>query len=85
MHLVAVGWLMTTLASSVTLIALVQTAIALPTLVLALPGGALADMVDRRRMIIATQVWQVVTAATLGIVTLTDVATQGLCLPSRSR
>ena len=80
MHLVAVGWLMTTLTSSVTLIALVQTAIALPTLVLALPGGALADMVDRRRMIIATQVWQVVTAATLGIVTLTDVATPGLVL-----
>ncbi|MET0510960.1 MAG: MFS transporter, partial [Thermoleophilaceae bacterium] len=80
MHLVAVGWLMTTLTSSVTLIALVQTAIALPTLVLALPGGALADMVDRRRMIIATQAWQVVTAATLGIVTLTDVATPGLVL-----
>ena len=80
MHLVAVGWLMTTLTSSVTLIALVQTAIAVPTLVLALPGGALADMVDRRRMIIATQAWQVVTAAALAIVTLTDVATPGLVL-----
>jgi predicted MFS family arabinose efflux permease len=80
MHLVAVGWLMTTLTSSVALIALVQTAIALPTLVLALPGGALADIVDRRRMIIATQAWQVGAAAALGIVTLTDVATPALVL-----
>ena len=80
MHLVAVTWLMTTLTSSAALIALVQTAIALPTFLLALPGGALADVVDRRRMIIATQAWQLVVAAALGAITLAGVATPGLVL-----
>ena len=80
MHLIAVAWLMTTLTSSDVLIALVQTAIALPVFLLALPGGVLADVVDRRRMIIVTQAWQVVAAASLGAVTLADVATPGLVL-----
>ena len=43
-----------------TLVALVQTASKLPVLLLALPAGALADTFDRRRLLIAVQVFQAV-------------------------
>jgi len=42
----------------------------LPIFFLALPAGALADMVDRRRLLIATQCWMLLGAALLGIFTL---------------
>ena len=58
MQIVGASWLMTTLTTSAALVALVQTAISFPAFVLALPAGALADVLDRRRMIIATQGWQ---------------------------
>jgi len=40
-----------------------------------LPAGALADMVDRRRFLLATQGWMVVAAALLGILTLRHAVT----------
>ena len=49
MNDVAAAWVMTTLTTSATLIALVQTASALPVFLLGLPSGALADILDRRR------------------------------------
>jgi hypothetical protein len=45
----AAAWLMTTLAPSPTWVAAVQVATTLPILALALPAGALADVVDRHR------------------------------------
>src|SRR6478752_10307960 len=57
MNDVAAAWQMTTLTTSPTLIALVQTASSLPVFLLGLPSGALADIVDRRRYFIATQFW----------------------------
>jgi MFS family permease len=75
MQLVGASWLMTTLTTSASLVALVQTAISFPAFVLALPAGALADVLDRRRMIIATQTWQLLAAATLGVITFTDSVT----------
>ena len=80
MHLVAASWLMTSITASAALVALVQTAQSVPAFVLALPGGALADVVDRRRMVIAAQGWQLVVAAGLGVVTLADATTPGLLL-----
>jgi MFS family permease len=62
---VAAAWLMSTLTSSKTLVALVQTASALPAFLLALPAGALADFVDRRRALLFSQVWMTLTAAIL--------------------
>ena len=67
MHLVAAGWAMTSLTSSPVLISLVQTSWAVPGFLLALHAGAFADLVDRRRLIIATQVAALVVAAALGI------------------
>jgi len=48
---------MTTLASSPLLVALMQTAASLPFFMLAFPAGALADIVDRRRLLLWTQTW----------------------------
>jgi MFS family permease len=57
------GWLMTSLAPSPVMVALVQAASTLPAFVLALPAGALADLLDRRWLLVAAQ-------AFLGILTL---------------
>src|SRR5438876_6352511 len=62
---VASAWLMTSLTTSPVMIALVQSAATLPIFLLGLPSGALADIVDRRRLLIFTQVWAVVVALTL--------------------
>src|SRR4051812_3719797 len=52
---VGAGWQMTSLSSSPSLVALVEAADSLPVMLLALPAGAIADIVDRRRLLIATQ------------------------------
>lgn len=55
MNDVGAGWLMATLDPSPVWVAMVQTASKLPVLLFALPAGALADLVDRRWLIIAGQ------------------------------
>ena len=62
------AWLMATLSSSPVMVALVQTATAGPVLVFGLVAGALADNVDRRRLIVITQ------AVMLGAVVVLSVA-----------
>src|SRR5271155_4442939 len=57
MHTVGASWLMTTLAASPLLVALVQTATTLPVFLLGLPAGVMADLVDRRKLLIFTQSW----------------------------
>ncbi|MDB5380421.1 MAG: transporter, partial [Rhodospirillales bacterium] len=51
------AWLMTSLAPSPVMVSLVQAASMLPVFLLALPAGALADILDRRRMLIIAQLW----------------------------
>src|SRR5687767_5025238 len=75
MHIVAASWLMTSLTSSAALVALVQTATAVPIFLLALPAGALADVLDRRRMVIVAVSCQFLVAAGLGAITLADTVT----------
>jgi MFS family permease len=62
---VASAWLMTSLTTSPILVALVQSAATLPIFLFGLPSGALADILDRRRLLIFTQVWGVAVAAML--------------------
>jgi MFS family permease len=50
------GWLMTSLAPSPVMVSLVQVASMLPVFLFALPGGALADILDRRLTLIAAQI-----------------------------
>jgi MFS family permease len=57
MNDVAAAWLMTSLTASPLYIALVQTASTLPAFLLGLPSGAFADIFDRRRYLIVTQLW----------------------------
>jgi MFS family permease len=45
---VGAAWAMTQMTSSANKVALVQTALALPIMIIAMPGGAIADMHDRR-------------------------------------
>ena len=66
----AAAWLMATLTPSALMVALVQTASTLPTLVFGLLAGALADLVDRRRIIIGTQIAMIATGVVLGLLTL---------------
>ncbi|WON77713.1 MFS transporter [Serratia sp. UGAL515B_01] len=52
---VASAWLMTDLSSSPTAIAMVQAAATLPVFLLSIPAGVLADILDRRRLLIGIQ------------------------------
>lgn len=65
----ASGWLMTSLSPSPTLVALVQAATTLPVFLLALPAGALADIVDRRRLMITIQIALAVISTLLCLLT----------------
>lgn len=80
MHTVAAGWAMTDLTRSPTLVSLVQTAWTVPGFLLALLAGALADVLDRRRLIIATQFASMLIAVTLGIFEIGDRLTVPLLL-----
>jgi len=56
MYEAASGWLMTSLDPSPLVVALVQVVNSLPLFLFALPAGALADMVDRRRLILVLEI-----------------------------
>jgi MFS family permease len=51
-------------------VALTQTASALPFFVLALPAGAVGDIVDRRKLILFTEAWMLFIAVALTVMTL---------------
>jgi len=73
MHDSAAAWLMTLLTPSPLMVSLVQVATTLPLFLLALPAGALSDILDRRRVLLATQVWLALMATLLGVLTVTGV------------
>jgi MFS family permease len=75
MHNVGAEWLMTTLAPTPIMVALMQTAETSPTFLLALPAGALADIVDRRRLLLFSQAWMLVAAVALAVSTILGVTT----------
>jgi MFS family permease len=66
---VAAAWLMTSLTSSPVPVALLTTMSNLPLFLVGLPAGALADMVDRRWLVILTQIWMLAVAALLAALT----------------
>lgn len=63
-------WLMTALTTSPLLIALMQTAASLPVLLFGLPAGAMADIIDRRRLLLFWAWWLLVAAAILSVFTM---------------
>jgi len=64
---VATGWLMAEMTGSAAMLGLVQAAQTLPVVVLALLAGALADVVDRRAYLLATQLWLMTVATALAL------------------
>lgn len=70
MHEVGAGWLMTTLSASPLHVALIQVAGSLPMFFLALPAGAAADIVDKRRYLLLVQLWMSGVALALALLTL---------------
>ena len=80
MQTVGAQWLLVSVPNAATLVALVQTADTLPDLLLALPGGALADTFDRRRLLIGLQLFQVAAGVGLSALTLAGQMTPPLLL-----
>jgi len=62
-------WLMTRFTASPLLIALMQTATTLPVFLVGFPAGALADIMNRRHLLLATQGLILVCAAALSLLT----------------
>jgi MFS family permease len=80
MQTVGAAWLMTTLTSSTTYIALIQTAAALPFFLLALPAGSLGDIFDRRKLILSTETYMFLVAVALAALTYSGRMTPWLLL-----
>ena len=70
MQSVGAAWLMTSLTPSPLLVALMQTATSLPIFLVGLPAGTLADLVDRRKLLLVTVAWMLLVALGLGVLTL---------------
>lgn len=64
----ASGWIMTDLAPSPIMVSLVQAAAQLPVFLLGLPAGALADVMDRKRNLMLTNVFMLAVAGVLAII-----------------
>ncbi|QMV65688.1 MFS transporter [Pseudomonas berkeleyensis] len=80
MHEVGAGWLMTSLSSNPMHVALVQVAGSAPMFLLALPAGAMADIIDKRRYLLIVQVWMAAVATLLATLTLLGLTTVWLLL-----
>jgi len=77
---VAAAWMMTSLTTTPLWVALVQTAASLPMFLLGLPSGAFADILDRKRYFLMTQVWIAFVASLLSLTIFLDLLSPGLLL-----
>jgi MFS family permease len=80
MNEMASAWLMTSLTTSTTMIALVQTAATVPVFVLSMPSGVMADLLDRRGILMATQIWTALVALAMAMLSWTGTMAPGLLL-----
>jgi predicted MFS family arabinose efflux permease len=74
-HEVGAGWLMTSLDSSPEMVSAVRVSFSAPTILLAIPFGVLADRIDRRRLLIVTQLGLLATTSTLATLTFAGMIT----------
>ena len=75
MEMLAIGYLVYDITSSPLLLGVVEAGYAIPMLTLALFGGALADRLDRKRVIQISQMIQVCVATFITVTILTDTIT----------
>lgn len=73
---VGAAWLMTSIAKSADMVALVQTSVALPIVLLSVFAGAMADNMDRRKVMLGAQIFMLVVSTVL-----TACAWMGLITP----
>lgn len=81
-HGVGAGWAMTELTSSASMVALVQSALMLPIMLVSIPAGAVADMYDRRRVGMTALALSLIGASSLTFLALFDLMTPHLLLAS---
>ncbi len=77
---VGAAWEMTRLADSPSMVALVQTAMMVPLMLVALPAGAVADMFDRRRIALFGLGFSVLSSAALTVIAFLGLTTPWLLL-----
>lgn len=74
MQNIAVTWLMRSWTDGdAVMISLVQTALFLPVMLLSLPAGSIADMFDRRKFLIFSQVWMMLAPLAVAALALLDI------------
>ncbi|GAA0023890.1 MFS transporter [Bradyrhizobium diazoefficiens] len=80
MYNAASGWLMTSLNPDPLTVSLVQVASSLPMFLFALPAGALADTVDRRRFLIGSEILLTVVATVSAVLVWLDLINPSILL-----
>jgi MFS family permease len=80
MQTVGAQWLLVDEPNAAALVSLVQVAATLPMMLLALPGGVLADSFDRRRLLVTVQVYLFVMAILLTVLTAAGLMPPALLL-----
>ena len=81
-HNTAVYWTLIKLGSSTVLISLMATVSALPYTLFTLPAGAIADMVDRKKILLWVQLWHATIAFALAILWMAHLLNPYLILVS---
>jgi predicted MFS family arabinose efflux permease len=76
----ASGWLMTSLDSSPFIVAMVQVATSLPMFLLAIPAGALSDIVDRRKFLLAGELFIMASSVVFAVLVSRHLITPGSLL-----
>ena len=80
MQSVGAAWLMVSFGAGPMYVALTQTASALPFFLFALPAGSIGDIVDRRKLILTTEVAMAAVATLLAVLTIAGAMTPWLVL-----
>ncbi len=75
MQNVGAAWLMTSLEPTPFWVSMVQASSSLPFFFLAIPAGALADVVDRRRLLLVALAWLALMTAALAVLAFVEVVT----------
>ncbi len=80
MQTVAAQWLMLSLTTSATYVALVQTAAGLPVVLFAILAGTIGDLADRRRFLLGAQTFMLLAAGALGGLAIAGLVTPWVLL-----
>ncbi|MCT4706904.1 MFS transporter [Enterobacteriaceae bacterium H16N7] len=80
MNDVGMNWTMLTLSASPLSVAMIQAASSLPMFLFALPSGVMADIVDRRKYLLFSQLWTFIAAVGLTLLSVAGLVTPAVLL-----